>query len=423
VLGDHGIFSTVLRVPVTFPPEKFNGVMLSAMCVPDLRGTQGSFSFFTTRKGLVGEHTGGEVVAVETTNGDVSGALIGPENFMRREPEPMRIPFTVKLNPEEQVATLMLDGQKIRLRRGEYSPWVKVQFRAGPGTVVHGVCRFLVKEISPEFSLYVTPINIDPEKPALPISHPLVYSIYLAKMQGKYATLGLAEDTWALNERMIDESDFLEQTYSIHRERERMFFDALDRTRRGLCVCVFDATDRIQHMFTRYLDPEHPANRDKDTEEHRDAIKDLYCNADDLVGRTMERVDDRTVLFVMSDHGFAQFGRGVNLNSWLYTNGYLALKDDATSSGEWFEHVDWDRTRAYALGLGGIFVNMRGRKHVGQGTYRKTAGADRSGDEPTGCQRRLRQPRYIRRPIRQRCTGCCSWVCQRLSLFMGRCHR
>jgi len=365
VLGDHGIFSTVLRVPVTFPPEKFNGVMLSAMCVPDLRGTQGSFSFFTTRKNLVGEHTGGEVVAVETTNGTVSGALIGPENFMRREPEPMRLPFTVKLDPDEQVATLMLDGQKIGLRRGEYSPWVKVRFRAGPGTVIHGVCRFLVKEISPEFSLYVTPINIDPEKPALPISHPLVYSIYLAKMQGEYATLGLAEDTWALNERMIDESDFLEQTYSIHREREQMFFDALDRTRRGLCVCVFDATDRIQHMFTRYLDPEHPANRDKDTEEHRDAIKDLYCKADDLVGRTMERVDDRTVLFVMSDHGFAQFARGVNLNSWLYTNGYLALKDDATSSGEWFEHVDWDRTRAYALGLGGIFVNMRGREARG----------------------------------------------------------
>ncbi len=365
VLGDHGIFSTVLRVPITFPPEKFNGVMLSAMCVPDLRGTQGSFSFYTTRRDLVGEHTGGEVIAVENTNGTVRGELVGPENFMRRDPQPMRVPFTVKLYPDKQRATLKVDGQKIDLQRGEYSPWVKVRFRAGPTATVRGVCRFLVKEVSPEFSLYVTPINIDPEKPALPISHPLVYSIYLAKMHGEYATLGLAEDTWALNERVIDESDFLEQTYSIHDERERMFFDALDRTRRGLCVCVFDATDRIQHMFTRYLDPEHPANRDKDTEVHRDAIKKLYCKADELVGRVMERLDERPVLFVVSDHGFGQFARGINMNSWLLANGYLALKDGATSSGEWFEAVDWDRTRAYALGMAGIFVNLRGREFRG----------------------------------------------------------
>jgi len=365
VLGDHGVFSTVLRVPVTFPPEKFHGVMLSAMCVPDLRGTQGTFSFYTTRTELCGDHTGGEVVAVENTNGTVRGEIIGPENFMRRDPAPMRVPFTVALNPDKDTAVISLDGQKIRLRRGEYSPWVKVQFRAGPGTKVQGVCRFLAKEISPEFSMYVTPINIDPEKPALPLSHPLVYSVYLAKMQGKYATLGLAEDTWALNERVIDESDFLEQTYSIHAERERMFFDALERTRRGLCVCVFDATDRIQHMFMRYLDPEHPANRDKDTVEHRNAVKELYGKADELVGRVMEQLDERTVLFVISDHGFRQFARGVNLNSWLFENGYLALEDGATSSGDWFERVDWGRTRAYALGLAGIFVNLRGRESHG----------------------------------------------------------
>jgi len=403
VLGDHGVFSTVLRVPVTFPPEKFNGVMLSAMCVPDLRGTQGTFSFYTTRQDLVGEHTGGEVIAVERNNGQICADLIGPENFMLRDPEPMKVPFTVKIQPDKQTAVLRLDGRKIALRCGEYSPWVKVKFRAGVGATVQGICRFLVKEISPEFSLYVTPINIDPEKPALPVSHPLVYSIYLSKMQGDYATLGLAEDTWALNERMIDESDFLEQTYSIHRERERMFFDSLERTRRGLCVCVFDATDRIQHMFMRYLDPEHPANRDKDTERHRDAIKDLYCDADNLLGRVMENVDERTVLFVMSDHGFTQFARGVNLNSWLYKNGYLALEEGADSSGEWFQQVDWSRTRAYALGLGGIFVNLHGRESRGIVSSREER--DALVKEIIGKLRGLTDPEKDRTAIRDAFDG------------------
>ena len=49
ILGKFGIFSAVLRVPITFPPEKFNARMLSAMCTPDLLGTQGTFALYTTR--------------------------------------------------------------------------------------------------------------------------------------------------------------------------------------------------------------------------------------------------------------------------------------------------------------------------------------------------------------------------------------
>ena len=61
----------------------------------------------------------------------------------------------------------------------------------------------------------------------MPISHPPFYATYLAKRLGPYATLGLAEDTWALNEGVIDDDAFLKQTYDIDRERERMFFAAL----------------------------------------------------------------------------------------------------------------------------------------------------------------------------------------------------
>ena len=159
-----------------------------------------------------------------------------------------------------------------------------------------------------------TIINIDPEKPALPISYPFTYAIYLAKTQGRYSTLGLAEDTSALNENVVDEDAFLAQTYLIHQERERMFFDALKKTTRGAIVCVFDITDRLQHMFFRHLDRSHPANRGRDVTKHRDAIKKLYRDMDDLVGRTMNLLNDKTVLIVMSDHGFKTFRRGVNLD-------------------------------------------------------------------------------------------------------------
>jgi predicted AlkP superfamily phosphohydrolase/phosphomutase len=66
----------------------------------------------------------------------------------------------------------------------------------------------------------------------------------------------------------------------------------------------------------------------------------------------------------MSDHGFKPFRRGVNLNTWLYQNGYLALKDKPTGS-EWLQDVDWTRTKAYAIGLGGIYLNVAGREAKG----------------------------------------------------------
>ena len=177
---------------------------------------------------------------------------------------------------------------------------------------------------------YVTPLHIDPgeagrahQQPAAPGRSPW------RKLHGSFATLGLAEDTWALNERVIDEQAFLDQAYAIHEERRRQFFHALDRTPEGVVSVVFDATDRIQHMFFRYLDPDHPANRGKDTERHKDAILDLYRRADALVGETRASAcGTGDVLLVVSDHGFKQFQRGVNLNAWFREHGYLCLKGD-----------------------------------------------------------------------------------------------
>ena len=256
ILGEHRIGATILRVPITFPPEKFNGRLLSAMCTPDLVGSQGTFSLFTTREGSKGEPgeamQSGNRFPLTRQGGGFTGSISGPDDYMVEDAGAIRIPFS--LTPGAKGAVLEIDGERHDLQVGEYTPWVTLHFKAALNIKVRGVARFLLTEGGPEYSLYMTPVNIDPESPALPISHPSYYATYLAKLLGVYSTLGMAEDTWALNERAIDEDAFLKQAYLTYEERERMFFSALERTRRGVVACVFDTTDRVQHMFFRRLD-------------------------------------------------------------------------------------------------------------------------------------------------------------------------
>jgi predicted AlkP superfamily phosphohydrolase/phosphomutase len=214
-------------------------------------------------------------------------------------------------------------------------------------------------------SLYLSPINIEPEKPVMPISHPSYYCSYLEKKQGPYATLGLAEDTWALNEKVTDDRAFWTQTADIDDEREEMFFTALDKLRKGALVTVFDATDRVNHMFWRYTEDGHPAAAGIDDPDYADAIERQYLRNDEIVGRAMDRLEEGDVLWVMSDHGCTSFRRGVNLNAWLRDNGYLVLKEDADGSEQWLQSVDWSRTKAYAVGLVGVFLNIEGREAHG----------------------------------------------------------
>jgi predicted AlkP superfamily phosphohydrolase/phosphomutase len=369
LLGDRHIFSIIQRVPITFPPVPFRGLLLSGMCVPDLRGSQGTFSFFSTRQDEHGHptHTGGEQTVLRRQGNRIRTRIVGPDNSMVRDGGRMTLPMTILVADDREHVRIEIDGSEpFELPLRSYSPWVRLVFRPGLGVKVHGIARFYLNRALPELELYMTPIHIDPENPAMPISHPDVYSIYLAKKQGPFATLGLAEDTWALNERVIDEQAFFEQAMGICEERERMFVDALAQTKKGLLTTVFDTTDRVQHMFYRYLDPTHPANAGKDTTEWADAIPRVYERMDALLGRVWHEIErPDTVFMVISDHGFTNFRRGVNLNTWLRDNGYLALKDGHETSGDWFEHVDWSKTRAFSLGLTGIFINRKGREASG----------------------------------------------------------
>src|SRR5579863_4741539 len=379
-LGEAGIFCSVIRVPVTFPPEKFPGVLLSGMCVPDLKGSQGTFCLCTTRAATDKFREGGVRVAVERNGSAFRSYVPGPEDpLMPGSGDELRVNFEIHPDGAGAQARFTVDSQNFTLKVGAYSEWIPVKFKAGAGFSAHGICRFYLKELAQEVEIYVTPVNIDPGRPDLPISHPVTYSIYLAKLFGPYATLGLAEDTWALNEHVLDDDAFLAQCYANHDDREHMLFDALEKTQQGLCACVFDTTDRVQHMFWRYLDEDHPAARDVPHDQQPSVIQDLYTRMDELIGRVMKQVDDKTLLMVVSDHGFKSFARCVNLNAWLHQNGYLALKSGKTESCDWFEDVDWSRTRAYTMGLNGLYLNIKGRER--EGVIAAGADADALKDE------------------------------------------
>lgn len=364
ILGEHNIWSTVLRVPITFPPDRFYGAQLSAMCTPDLLGTQGTFLLFTTRPADAAFKEGGLRVAVQMQGDRVEGVLEGPENLLRVGNPPLRLAVSADLDRSSDRAAVTFGKECVDLQLGELSDWVPLTFNAAPGIKVRGIARVMMTEMNGHFSLYMTPIALDPEKPAMPVSHPSYYSTYLSKLQGNFSTLGLAEDTWALNEKVIEDRHFWELSMDIDDERQTMFWSALDKLRKGSLVCVFDGTDRVQHMYWRYLEEGHPAD-DGSESDYRDAIERLYIKNDKLVGRMLDRLQDDDLLMVLSDHGFASFRRGLNLNRWLMDNGYLTLEDGADGTAEWLRGVDWSRTKAYCLGLSGMFFNIKGRESQG----------------------------------------------------------
>ena len=384
VLSEKGLPSTILRVPVTFPPEKFKGLMLSGMCTPDIRGTQGSFTLFSNDpQDLESTDRTGVVIPLTVNEGQTDAGFPGPSINGRRLSAAMSVRITGDMS-----ATLTVSGRRICLEAGRFSEWTAVTFRSGL-TRVRGVCRFRLLTTAPRLRIYATPVSIDPAKPTLPVSHPTCYSAYLALKHGLFSTLGLAEDTSALDAGILDGKAFLEQARDLHEEREAILMDALTRARRGVLAGVFDLPDRVQHMFPL------PGT----SGDGSGAVREAYRLCDETVGRVMDRVGPDTVLFVISDHGAAPFRTAVNLNAWLKERGYLATKEGAGNAA-YPLNIDWGRTRAYALGLSGVYLNVRGREAEGVVRIEKARSlAGRIASELS----EIRDPATNQRAVRKTC--------------------
>lgn len=351
--------ATVTRVPVTYPPDPVHR-MLAGMGVPDLLGTQGTYTLYTTQ--ATSAESGGRVVRVQMTeDGEIETRLSGPSHPLKPNAPALDLPLRIAVSTDS--AVIELDGETRDLRVGEWSDWWPVRFRFGLGSIA-GMVRMYLSTGYPRPSLYVSPIQADPYDPVVALSSPRGFAPELAERIGRYHTLGMPEETWSLNQGHLDEQAFLEMVGTTLAEGEAMLMDALERRDSELIVKVFVQPDRVSHMFWRGLDETHPLHGDS-SELARGAVEWIYREADRIVQAVLQRMGPDDRLVILSDHGFVPFRRAVHLNRWLVEHGYMVLQPGAAASPPLFTGVDWSRTRAYAMGLNGLYLNLHGRE--GQG--------------------------------------------------------
>jgi predicted AlkP superfamily phosphohydrolase/phosphomutase len=367
ILEEHGIPVVSLRLPSNFPPTGTMTRSLSGMGTPDILGTYGTFSFYTTKPYVITEETGGRVYIVDNFNNKVESRIVGPPNsFLEGRPD-TEIPLTVYVDPDYPVVKIEVLDTEIILNEKEWSDWVTLKFSMMPFVSAQGIVRFYLKAVRPDFELYMSPIQLDPRDPALPISTPPDYSKELAKaIGGPFYTQGIAEEYWALNEGRLNEKEYLQQTEFVFQQTRKMLDYELDRFDWGLLYCYFSTIDPLQHMFWRFRDVEHPMYDPDLAAVYGGTIEHYYTRLDSVLGHAMSRVGPDATIMVLSDHGFTSFRKNFHLNTWLYWNGFMALRDDfREESEEFFENVDWSGTQAYALGINGLYINQIGREASG----------------------------------------------------------
>jgi len=378
--ADAGYKTTAIRVPLEFPPTALPGGKLWAgLGVPDIRGTWGTFFYFGTdlTQWDVGDtEFGGKLVRLEM-NGNVANAEVeGPVDPTAKSYKRISVPIQFRVNPEGTAVTINLRGHTETVAERHWSDWFRVKFRITPFLSVSAISRFYVLQATPDLRLYMSPLDLDPESPPLPVSSPGDYTAELAHKHGLMKTLGWWHDTWALNEEKIDEGVFLEDAFRTMDKQAEITLDELKNDPPSLLVSVFLATDHVSHMFYRLIDPQHPRYDPELAAKYGNAIQLTYERMDRIVGDVVAAMKPGGTLIIVSDHGFHTWRKGFNTNTWLVQNGYMTLKnpgaedrtynlDNLFGQGSFFPNVDWSHTKAYALGLGQIYLNLRGREKSG----------------------------------------------------------
>jgi predicted AlkP superfamily phosphohydrolase/phosphomutase len=400
--GRAGVRSSVLTVPVTYPPEEVpNGELLSGLPLPDIRGTMGTFSYYGTDLSRYeeGDTEMGGLLKRLVFDGDLAQTeLVGPPNPIVRQQlraarakvpqtdadrmaiaelearEYIRLPITIHWNRAGKAATIDIADNSIRLSEGEWSKWINLDFSVNLLLRLHGMAQLYLISGGQELQLYISPVNWRPDSPPAPMSYPAGLSADLYERLGPYRTLGWAEATWPLNENRIDEKTFMDDLYRAFDDRAQVILQRLDAHNWDLLVGVIESTDRVQHMMWRLIDPAHPIYDKALAAKFGDSIERVYRKCNAFVGEVMTRIDAGTPILIVSDHGFHSFRQSVNLDTWLVQEGFMTLRgqapgekklQDLFGGGTFWENVDWSRTKAYAMGLGQIYVNLKGREGHG----------------------------------------------------------
>ena len=374
VADRQGTRATVLTVPFIYPPDKLEeSQMLCGLGVPDIRGTTStcfSFSDSFSPAQLEERMSGGERIPLSFENDVADVKLPAARDPRSRSVAYIDVPVSIKVDRTAHAAAIEVEGKHLELKEGDWSDWVEWNIEVTPLFAVKALSRFYVIEVGEKVRLYMTCHQFHPRDAYVPFTAPEEYSSELADRYGLYKTIGWSYDTHALRQDALTEKAFLEDIERTMAWREQLALDELDRDRNDLFVAAWTATDRVGHMFWRFRDPGHPLYTEAGAKEFGRVIEDTYIRMDKIVGKVTERVREGDLVMVLSDHGFKSFRTGFNVNTWLIRNGYLAVEDmpdpeTAFNEKAFLAGYDWSKTKAYALGLGSIFLNLRGRE--GQG--------------------------------------------------------
>ena len=379
-VADAGYKTTVIRMPLEFPPTAIPGGKLwSGLGVPDLRGTWGTFFYFSsdlTSFDTGDTEFGGKLVRLELSGNHAATTIEGPVDPTSEKLTRLSVPIEFTVSPDGKAVTINLQGHSATIGERHRSDWFHAKFRVTPFLSLSSICRFYILQSSPDLRVYMSALNLDPEDSPLPISSPPGYAAELAKQHGLMKTLGWWHDTWALNEERIDEGVFLEDCWRTMQQEREILLDELKNDPPSLLVSVFTATDSVSHMFWRLTDLQHPRYDPALAAKYGDAIEQTYERMDAIVGDVMRAMKPDGTLIIVSDHGFHSWRKGFNTNTWLVKNGFMTLKnpdaadkqynlDNLFGQGSFFPNTDWSRTQAYAVGLGQIYLNLSGREKYG----------------------------------------------------------
>ncbi|MDQ7006156.1 MAG: alkaline phosphatase family protein [Acidobacteriota bacterium] len=409
----------VVRVPVTFPAEALpaGSTMLSGLGVPDMRRRVGSPTLFTSDLSFRNRQNqfSLEFKELPARRGVMETSLIGPFNYPfhvfvlerareqwkaqglsaaeRKEKEkalvaqlledgqPREFNLPLHLEVDDRSLRWEISGQKGELHVGEWSDWVILDFpvnwvidRLQP---LRGMGRFKLVALEPELQLYFSPVNFHPSCHPVNYSWPPDWAEKMSRKIGLFKTQGWAIDTWSPPSGVGGIDLFVEDMNFTVDAYERMMDAALAEGDIDVYVQIFYFTDRAGHMFWQQLDPQHPLYDPELADKYEQEMRKVYQRMDRLVGKARRAAGEDTLFLVLSDHGFSSFRRQININTWLYQHGYLALSgqvgtrnleqlfDKHVTQVNVLSGIDWSRTRAWAMGLGSIYINVVGREPQG----------------------------------------------------------
>ncbi|MBN8550102.1 MAG: alkaline phosphatase family protein [Deltaproteobacteria bacterium] len=367
-LDEQQIPAVVHQIPANFPVIESPTKAVSGMGTPDLLGSYGTFTYFSeAHVEQDRDFSAARIVRLRLQDHTVKTKLEGPKNSFRNDGADTETEVTFTRDPQDQLVTISVQGQTLLMKKGEWSDWVPLRFEYIPHLMTApGMVRFYVKDVHPKLKIYCSPINVDPVEPALPIVSPPAYGQELAKNIGRFYTQGLPADTKALSLKILDDEEFFAQAKLVLEESMRGLEYGLKQFHEGVFFHYFSSIDQCSHMLMRTMDVNHPQYNPNASPEIKNAIRYLYSRMDDALAETLKYVDSQTVLVALSDHGFSQFYREFHLSTWLVQQGYTVLTDPSKMTEQnFFDYVDWSKTKAYAIGFNGLYINRQGREKNG----------------------------------------------------------